>query len=352
MKSIRCGQCGLLNFAEAGDCKRCRATLDAADVQPEVHSHSVDTSTGGGARCGFCGLETTAAYCPRCKARVASPLQAATYERVRRGGGVSRARALRWLVALVVLAAVGGGAYLFRYRIWYGTGATYALAIREAELFKAPLSVTVKKSVTAANPTGMPLLVGQAGSSLASSEPVYVLEARGLVQFGAVSTQERVVGTISSAAAYGYADSDRDSSPIEIKRRYDSATAALTPQGQQEAAAWTDTGDTWRVPIGTREVYRVEKVGDLKTAGGAETREVEFSWRWIPNPVGEAFDPGGKVFDTLPERARTAAEMQRWNSTNAYRAVAILERRAGGDWRVVEIRKSEHFDTKTELSAF
>jgi hypothetical protein len=301
-------------------------------------------------RCGFCGTETAAAYCPRCKARVApAPTRFSYGDRL--DGGASGRRAWRWLVVFVLLAAAGGALYSLRYQIWYGPDATYALAIRDSAQFKAPLSLTVKKSVSAPD-FGGGQLVGLAGSALPSSEPVYVLEARGLVQFGAVSNEERVVGTVNSVPMPTSLGAQAAPVQVEMKQSYGSATAALTPQGRKEAAAWTDTGGAWLVPIGTREVYRIDRVGGVKLGGGAETREVEFSWRWTPNGVGAAFDTNGPAFASLPERARTAAEALRWSSANAYRAVARLERIAGGQWRVAEIKKSEAFNRRTELSAF
>lgn len=295
-------------------------------------------------------METTAAYCPRCKARVAPAPTRFSYGDRLDGGATLGRGGLRWLVVFVLLAAAGGALYLYRYQIWYGPDAAYALAIRDSAQFKAPLSLTVKKSVSAPSIGGQ--LVGLAGSGLPSFEPVYVLEARGLVQFGAVSTEERVVGTVNSVSMPTSPGATAAKTQIEMKQNYSGTTAALTPQGRKEAAAWTDTGAAWLVPIGAREVYRVEKVGEAKLVGGVETREVEFSWRWKPNNVGEAFDAGGSVFASLPERARTAVEVLRWSSANAYRAVARLERHAGGQWRVAEIKKSEAFNRRAELSAF
>ena len=303
-------------------------------------------------RCGFCGMETAAAYCPRCKARVAPQPTAASYERARGGrsgggSGASGGRALRRLIALALLCAVGGAVYHFRHRIMYGPDAPYVVAIRDAEQFKAPLTLTVKKSVTAADFGGGVQMMSPVG------EPVHILLARGLVQFGAPSTEERVVGTITGVQASLNAVG-APTTEVEMKQNYSTTTASLTPKGREAAASgWTDTGAAWGVPIGTRYFNRLVKVGEAKTdAAGVETREVEFSWRWTPNGVGEAFDPGAKFYPALPERAHAAAEAMRWSSLNSYRAVARLERRAGGDWRVAEIKSSEAFDKRKELSAF
>jgi uncharacterized OB-fold protein len=39
MKSVRCGRCGLLNFAGSADCKRCHSSLDAGDSHHEAEAH-------------------------------------------------------------------------------------------------------------------------------------------------------------------------------------------------------------------------------------------------------------------------------------------------------------------------
>lgn len=295
-------------------------------------------------------METSAPYCPRCRARVAPEPTRASYERRRGGGGgggASGGHAMRRLVVLALVAAACGAAYHYRYRVWFGRDAAYAVAIRDAEQFKAPLSLTIKKSVSVPQFGGV-ALAGAGGSLMPSSEPIYVLEAGGFVQLGVVSTGERTVDTISS-----YAPASSSPTQVEVKQSYSSATASLTALGQKEAAAWTDAGDAWRVPIGTRQVYEVEKVGEpATTAAGVETREVEFSWRWVPNDVGKAFDTNGSAFGPMNARARSVAELLGWSTSNLYRAVARLERRAGGDWRVAEIKKSEHFDRRKELSAF
>jgi hypothetical protein len=343
MQNIRCAHCGLLNFASAGECKRCHSPL--------VEEAAAGESFGGGTRCGFCGLETEAAYCPRCKARVTQP--AATFDArgsSSPGGGRAGGRALRWLVVLAVLAGAGFAAYSYRQHIWYGHGAEYALAIGEAEQFNEPLTVKAKKRIRLGQGTGGAVFKGPDRANA-----VFVLKERGLVEFGKVKTEERVVGTYTMPPPPTFSDSGGPApESVEVKQQLNTTTAALTPSGEQVAGDWKDADDgAWLVPIGSREVYRVEKVGEVESAAGVETCDVEFSWRWRPNNVGEAFDTDGKFFASQQdEDVRMAIEKFNWGTAKIYRAVAHFERRAGGKWNVVGIEKSDNIDKKTELSAF
>jgi len=296
MDNVRCAHCGFLNFADAGECKRCKARI---------------------------GVELPG------------------FESYR----APRRRALRWLVALALAAAAGYAVYAYRHRLWYGPEAPYAVAITDSEQFRAPLTVSAGQKVTAPNFTG-----GPTNRVEGSPDAVYVLEARGLVKFGPVSSAERVTGRVTS---HDLRDPEAPPVMSEIKVRYDSARVELTPEGEEAAEAWEDAGDgTWLVPIGSREVFKVLKVGEVEAASGVETCEVEFSWRWVPNELGKAFDRNYVDFVMLPEAARGAVAALNWSTAHAYRATALLEREPGGEWRVRAIRRSENFDRKTELSAF
>lgn len=340
MQNIRCAHCGLLNFARAVECKRCREPLAEAASAEEF----------GGARCGFCGFETDARYCPRCKAQVAAPPPTFDARGSSPGGGGAGARGLRWLAVLAVLAAAGFAAYTYRHHVWYGAHAEYALAIRASEQFNEPVSVMARKRIRLGQTTGGSLLQGPD-----RNDAVYVLKERGLVEFGKVKTEERVVGSYTTPRPPTLFDSGGPSAaPVEIKQQFSTTAAVLTPSGEQVAGDWEDSGDgKWLVPVGSREVYRVEKVGEVESEAGVETRDVEFSWRWLPNSVGEAFDTDGKFFASpQDENVRMAVLKYNWGSTKLYRAVAHFERRAGGKWSVVGIEKSENIDKENELSAF
>lgn len=312
MQNIRCAHCGLLNFASAGECKRCHAPL-AEGAQPS----------------------------PAFDARGSSP----------RGAGAG-GRALRWLAVLAVSAAAGFAAYSYRYHVWYGAHAEYALAIGGAERFNEPVSIKAKKRIALGQG-----LDGPSHGGRDRSDPVHVLRARGLVEFGATRTQERVVGTYTPPPSMHpgiFGDNTAPApEPFDIRRTYHTTDAALTPAGEQVAGAWGDADDgRWLVPIGSREVFAIVSVGEVEASAGVERRDVEFSWRWRPNGVGEAFDTDGKFYLSLSGDARNPVLQFNWGSAKVYRAVAHFERRPGGNWQVVGIEKSDDIDGDNELSAF
>lgn len=261
---------------------------------------------------------------------------------------------------LAALVGVGLGAYSYRYRIWYGKDAPYALLIRESEQFRKPVTVTVNRG-SLRIPT---LIAGEAPVKAfgeGSSPAACVLEARGLVLFGVNTTEE--TRPSSSSFGFQFPDVSRDSNvavkvtpaptPPDVVQRVDRVSITLTPQGQKESADWTESNASyWRIPIGEREVFKIEKAGEVRSEFGAEKLDVEFTWQWLPNGLGEAFDTDGSGVASLPDRARAAARELNWGSAKAYRAVARLERRAGGEWRVTDIRPSENIFRGKELSAF
>lgn len=354
MTNVRYTDCGLLNFASAGECKRCHKPLDAGGAgegdagwwRAEASADSDDTP-----RCGFCGYETAAQYCPRCKARITQP-EASSFNAHGSPRGSGGGRAVRWLVVLAVVVAAGFGGYAYRHRVAYGPGAEFALAILDSEQFNEPVVVKAKKRVTLGQHIDGPSLAGPD-----RSDPVYVLKEHGLVEFGEPVTEERVTGTYAPLPPPTLFSRDDDDAPapepVEIKSTYYRSTVALTTSGRRLADDWEDTDDgAWLVPVASREFYRVDKVGEVEEEAGVETLDVEFSWNWVPNGVGEAFDVDGKVFHKLSEDARVSVLGYNWGSAKVYRAVAHFERRGGGAWRIVGMEKSENVNGKTELSDF
>lgn len=308
--------------------------------------------------CSFCGHTTRSPFCPRCKARVAPVPSKASYN-TRRRGGSSGLQLLRRVIVLAVVVGVGVGVYVNRYRIWYGKDASYALLIRESEQFGKPVNVSVKRG-----PLRNPLLIaGEApvkafGES--SSPAACVLEARGLVSFGINTTEETRPSSSSgfqfpdvSPGPNGTVKAVPAPTPPDVLHKVNGVSITLTPQGEKEAAGWTESDASyWRAPIGEREVFGIEKVGEIRNESGAERLDIEFTWQWLPNSLGEAFDTDGPGVASLPHRARAAARELNWGSAKAYRARARLERRAGGEWCVIGIEKSENYVSAKEMSAF
>jgi hypothetical protein len=255
---------------------------------------------------------------------------------------------------LAVLVGVGLGVYAYRYRIWYGKDTSYLLLIRDSGQFGKPLNVTVSK-----NPQRAAMPGGVNVASIYAEGSALVLESRGLVTFGVTTSQEtRQMPQVAMPPTFsvnpdGSVKVTAVPTSVSVTEQVSHVGVALTPEGQKEAANWTESdASQWRVPIGKREIVSVDKVGAVRSESGAEKLDVEFSWRWLPNALGEAFDDGEAGLLVPHDRVRMAVNAIGWNSSKAYRAVAHLERQAGGEWSVVGIEKSANYIKETELSAF
>lgn len=337
MANVRCSHCGLLNFADAAGCKRCKNALPEPSpevVQPEVASAevmSVEVASPDFTSPDFASAEVA----PSGAARAHAP----------------DVRALRWLVALALAAVAVLVAYSFRHRIRYGPHFEYALAIRDSEQFAAPMTVAAKQRFFMRSP-GPSDFTRRNGLDV---DPVRVLEERGLVK--SESTKEvgvvdyRQVDRGSPATAW---DPGVPPSYRTTYGTYEGTNFSLTREGERAAGGWKDEGTgSWVVPIGSRRLDRVLSVREAKAeCGGAEALEVEFNWRWSPEGAGEAFDTDGSIFALMTGYGRAAAEKLDWGSARNYRAVALLERVNGGPWRVTRVGKSDDFDAKTEVPAF
>jgi hypothetical protein len=332
MANVRCPHCGLLNFADAAGCKRCKNALPEPSPEvapPQVVSAEVASDDFASADFASADFESAGA------ARAHAP-------------GV---RALRWLVALALAAVVVFVAYSFRDRIRYGQHFEYALAIRDSEQFAAPMTVAAKQRFFMRSP-GPSDFTHRNGLDI---DPVRVLEERGLVksestkEVGVVDYRQTSPGVPSTAWDPGMPPSYRTTYGT-----YEGTNFSLTREGERAAGGWKDEGTgSWVVPIGSRRLYRVLRVREAKAeCGGAEACEVEFNWRWSPEGAGEAFDTDGSIYALMTGYGRAAAEKLGWGSAHNYRAVALLERVSGGPWRVTRVRKSDDFDEKTEVPAF
>jgi hypothetical protein len=94
----------------------------------------------------------------------------------------------------------------------------------------------------------------------------------------------------------------------------------------------------WRVPMGTRQFVQVDQIHNWRDANEnipVNELAVDFSWRWVPNEFGDAFDSASETFRSLPDRVQEAA-MQwgvRMNTEVTMHSRAYL-RRDGGKWQL------------------
>jgi hypothetical protein len=335
MANVRCSHCGLLNFADAAGCKRCKSALP----EPPAEVAAVEVAAVEVASADFASADfASAKVAPAGAARAYAP----------------DVRTLRLLVALALAAVAVFVAYSFRHRVWYGRNAEYAILIRDSEVFRAPITVEARRQTTN-HSTG-----AEHDQFVARllSDPVSVLEARGLVRMMPVKTGEELAASVPVSPGWrpsGPGDPGQLPTYRDIMRRYETTSFEVTPAGREAAADWKEQkdgdDDTWLVPIGRREVYGIHSVYDAsREADGTETRKVFVRWRWVPNDVGKAFDVSGWGFSSLPDKGRLAAEAMKFSSAEVYLATACLERRAGGEWVVKRLDTAN--DPKSRTGAW
>lgn len=92
----------------------------------------------------------------------------------------------------------------------------------------------------------------------------------------------------------------------------------------------------WRVAIGTRELLQVDQIHNWRDANEnipVNEIAVDFSWRWVPNELGDAFDTQSATFRSLPDEVQQSAGTWgvRMNTSAPMHSRAYL-RREGKEW--------------------
>lgn len=100
----------------------------------------------------------------------------------------------------------------------------------------------------------------------------------------------------------------------------------------------------WRAPIGTRELLHVDRIHNWRDANEnlpVNELAVDFTWRWLPNDLGDAFDSESETFRAFPDSVQEAARRfgARMNTSATMQSRAYLHR-DGGRWRLHVIQWS------------
>ena len=87
----------------------------------------------------------------------------------------------------------------------------------------------------------------------------------------------------------------------------------------------------WRVPIGTRQFLQVDQIHNWRDANEqipVNELAVDFSWRWVPNEFGDAFDSGSETFRSFPDKVQESAAIWgvRMNTDGVMHSRAYLYR--------------------------
>jgi hypothetical protein len=87
-------------------------------------------------------------------------------------------------------------------------------------------------------------------------------------------------------------------SPTHVWWRFE-LKPVLTEKGEQEGGVNSQNNRGLEIPIASRELTEV--TGITQKEGAAQ---VEFTWKLVPTPAGEAFDSGSQTYRELPEWLR------------------------------------------------
>ena len=92
----------------------------------------------------------------------------------------------------------------------------------------------------------------------------------------------------------------------------------------------------WRVAIGTREFLQVDQIHNYRDANEnipVNELAIDFSWRWVPNEIGDAFDTESATFRSFPDEVQRQAGIwgARMNTSAPMHSRAYLQRE-GREW--------------------
>lgn len=306
MNATKCSKCGFVGFPDGEACKRCHSPLDFT------------------------------------RSDLWMPAQNSEH----RGSRAKVTAAVLLVISAIVAFIVIVPAKLTKY---FDKTPQYISAISSFEKFREPVTVRVNRVE----------LPNQGNSFFAPTEKkpaslvkaAEVLEAAGLLQ----TSVETTVRTVKVGRTIGsfYHDPFTGVTSIEPSEdilrdvKTDTVIITLTEKGRQEAANWKEVDEPyenrgsetlpwWRIPIGEREILRVESVTPGPNESGNETEMVSFRWRWRPNNLGASFDLSNLAFNALPPNAQAAVKELGHNSQTEAFGQATL-RKQYGRWECVDI---------------
>lgn len=94
----------------------------------------------------------------------------------------------------------------------------------------------------------------------------------------------------------------------------------------------------WRVAMGTREFLQVDQIHNWKDPNetmAVNELAVDFSWRWVPNELGDCFDTQSTTFQSFPDSVQDQARYWgvRMNTEGPMHSRAYLIREAD-QWKL------------------
>ena len=224
-----------------------------------------------------------------------------------------------------------------------------AAIIRESEAFQRPKFVRLPRQMTLQHRYtyyGQEKLLSV--SQLANVDPVVAI----LKLQRVIRVEESVYGAgvgaphhflitptnIDSAALLPDVERDR-SDPQAMEDAREERSYARRMYGMSEIKR----DRAWRLAVGTREFVDIDQVHNWKDANiemPVNELAVDFSWRWQPNDLGDAFDTRSSTFESMPDSVQEAARISgvRMNTSERMHSRAFFHRGNDGKWalRIIE----------------
>lgn len=220
-----------------------------------------------------------------------------------------------------------------------------AAIIRESETFRRPKFVHVPRQITFKRTYAS--IYGQEKlfsiNELAQVDPAVAI----LKLQGAVRVDESIYGPGRGALhLFVIAPIDVDSAWVKVDAAPDPNDPQAVIDARYERPPTRYTGMSavkrergWTIEIGTREFVQVDQVHNWRDPNielPVNELAIDFSWRWMPNEAGDAFDSGSSTFESLPDSVQEAARTSgvRINTTDVMHSRAYFRRDADGRWKL------------------
>ena len=306
MKATKCSKCGFVGFADQGCCKSCGRSIDLNEQAPVFAPAPVEKSRSG-----------------------------------------------LWFMLKIVLglAVIVTGIVFAHFKLtkYFDKTPLYLAAIADSEKFKEPVTVKVNRTEirpsfnfsSYINPEGK-----QAGTAVAAAD---VLEALGLIEISVKTSVHSESGPTQYYSGMYFSGAKTPLRDVTSK----TLVIELTDKGRVEAANWKEEKGPlpianigmsqsqqdlpwWVIPVGDREILRIESVTPAPAESNLETVMINFRWRWRPNKLGESFDTSNGGFSALPEKAQQAVTSLNMSSKFESTAIAKLHKQFGR-WECVDV---------------
>jgi hypothetical protein len=341
MRGISCVKCGLKNWLEEGECKRCGEPLAFIE---EVGWRDAERDHGRGelyavsreeipTTCSFCGARGFGTCCPVCRKQL-KPLKtniASGKGRFRRFLSSANGIAASMLIVAIAATGVAYGVAWKRADSALAVKAKFAHAIREAQDFKAPVYVSFEED------------------SKELAPGVRLLMEKGLVSFRTGTTPRTI----------HVEEVDKETGELVRHDREDPnggrpyAHVDLTSRGATESVNWkrlaadSRPSPGWSVPLGTRELIEVVEIRQSRPLTHEEYERVPlelrasiqpsdifvtvpFTWRWKPDELGRYFDVSSDDHRSLSAPAQESARAFSTNDSTKVRvAIGLFVYRDG-----------------------